>query len=775
MTSTAPKLLTEITPAGRLAAVNNVPTAQGFRIELTYADIYSKNVKKARIPIKGVATGNQVKVRGSIPQPAANDDYFYDEVRLIDGISGDEFARIYRDDRGHLDNVSAYKTSAIEYSITFSTLPENQITIVHDDNLASLSLDAHLSDKNAHADLFDSALTTVTNWGDLRNQKGVSGKMIFIAPPHAAGGVFYADMADKVSADNGATIVVANDGTRWKRVYEELRPEFFGAIGNGVADDTAAFVKMLETSRALGKKKVSGSLKYKITENIDFREIPVDFGDADFALSGEGKLTIGGHGGSSWNPDQRFGRVLNGRVVFDPNHYTHPSVVSMGAKGQRIYLKYVDYFQLYMSTDPATYPRDASQAYSTFDITFAIKIEFATDPRFDNAVNVDGAGSANQWCNENIFNLNRCLGLIIGGSYNHNCNLFIGGSFESHKSFIDVQRGNKNHFLHTRLEGVGFVRFGENTEGNVLERSYFGSTSGLILNVEDHGTLNRIETGIIDKSRATRIFEITPFTPRYNGFTDEFRHRQVSRMIKPAVNYGSLAYVEKFKLLGKKDILYFDFDGEKSKYAFELTVYDEKGNQLDANALQYSSGFLRPQSTKKFVGSPISNEYGLHRFMLLEKGVFYVAIKFYASNLKDECKSYRAAIDLFSKYPARQMVAQTAIPANPPTQYIGFQGDVIEYQGGKIWVELHVQSSVAVKHDNTITLPSGSLAVGQTLKVGDAIGIESPTGTVQWTTLSGVSGDVLTLAAPIEAWVDVGDSVYISRLTQIAEYVKAAA
>lgn len=774
MTSTAPKLLTEITPAGRLAAVNNVPTAQGFRIELTYADIYSKNVKKARIPIKGVATGNQVKVRGSIPQPAANDDYFYDEVRLIDGISGDEFARIYRDDRGHLDNVSAYKTSAIEYSITFSTLPENQITIVHDDNLASLSLDAHLSDKNAHADLFDSALTTVTSWDDLRNQTGVNGKMIFIAPPHAAGGVFYADMADKISADNGATIIVAQDGTRWKRIHDELRPEFFGAVGNGVADDTVAFVKMLEVSRALGKKKVLGNLKYKITQNIDFREIPVDMGDAEFALSEEGKLTIGGHGGSSWNPDQSFGRVLRGRVFFEPERYTKPSIVCIGAKRQRVYLKYVDYFQMYMSTDPATYPRDASQAYSTFDISFAIKIEFATDPRFDQAESVDGAGSANQWCNENIFNLNRCLGLIIGGSYPHNCNLFVGGCFETNKSFIDVQCGNKNHFLHTRLEGVGFVRFGENTQGNILERSYFGSTADLIFNVEDHGILNKVETGVIDKSRATRIFEITPFTPRYNGFVDEFRHRQVSRIIKPTVNYGTLAHVEKFKLVGKKDILYFDFDGDKSKYAFELTIYDEKGNQLDANALQYSSGFLRPQSTKKFIGAPVSNQYGLHRFMLLEDGVFYVAIKFQAGNVKDECKSYNVAIDLFGKYPARQMLVQKAIPANKPTQYIGFAGDVIEYKSGKVSVDLHIQTTAAAKNGSTITLASGALG-RETLKAGDAVGIESATGAIQWTTLASAEGEVLTLAEPLADWVAVGDSVYISRLTQIVEYVKAAA
>lgn len=149
-------LTTTITTAGYVAAANNSPDRNGYRIELKYCDIYSNGVKKGRFPVAGVRVGgNQVRVRATIT--SEREEYSYHEVRLIDGISNVEFAIIKRTDGGVMDYVSPYKKSTFSYNITFSTIAANRITITHDNNstAALAELDAHKTDANAHKALFD--------------------------------------------------------------------------------------------------------------------------------------------------------------------------------------------------------------------------------------------------------------------------------------------------------------------------------------------------------------------------------------------------------------------------------------------------------------------------------------------------------------------------------------------------------------------------------------------------------------------------------------------
>ena len=52
------------------------------------------------------------------------------------------------------------------------------------------------------------------------------------------GGHYKLDSADVTSTDNGGTIIVANDGGRWKLIRQEvISVKQFGAKGDGVADD----------------------------------------------------------------------------------------------------------------------------------------------------------------------------------------------------------------------------------------------------------------------------------------------------------------------------------------------------------------------------------------------------------------------------------------------------------------------------------------------------------------------------------------------------------
>lgn len=57
------------------------------------------------------------------------------------------------------------------------------------------------------------------------------------------GGFFSYDDSDSTSQDNNGTVIVTPGGKRWKRIIsgERVIPQWFGALGDGTTDDSAAF------------------------------------------------------------------------------------------------------------------------------------------------------------------------------------------------------------------------------------------------------------------------------------------------------------------------------------------------------------------------------------------------------------------------------------------------------------------------------------------------------------------------------------------------------
>ena len=90
---------------------------------------------------------------------------------------------------------------------------------------------------------------------------GGTGGIIFSGTGGAAGdgggGAYYYDSSDTTSADNGGTIIVAGDGARWKLANVlHLSVKQFGAKGDGVTNDTAAFIAAANAVDALGGGRV---------------------------------------------------------------------------------------------------------------------------------------------------------------------------------------------------------------------------------------------------------------------------------------------------------------------------------------------------------------------------------------------------------------------------------------------------------------------------------------------------------------------------------------
>ena len=95
----------------------------------------------------------------------------------------------------------------------------------------------------------------LANYSNLRAYAGAA-TQVRITDPGIAG-FFYYDAADTTSADNGGTIIVSLNGKRWKRVYSDaVNVKWFGAAGDGIADDTNA----IQAAINYCKEKLTGVL-----------------------------------------------------------------------------------------------------------------------------------------------------------------------------------------------------------------------------------------------------------------------------------------------------------------------------------------------------------------------------------------------------------------------------------------------------------------------------------------------------------------------------------
>lgn len=115
------------------------------------------------------------------------------------------------------------------------------VTLINDLNQASFPEHSAVSPeavKNAIKAI------NITSIADLRRLAGADGQVVVVKGyyadnPGVGGGLFYA--SQQSAADNGGTIIAGASGWTWYKFDTALTPEDFGARGNGITDDTAAF------------------------------------------------------------------------------------------------------------------------------------------------------------------------------------------------------------------------------------------------------------------------------------------------------------------------------------------------------------------------------------------------------------------------------------------------------------------------------------------------------------------------------------------------------
>ena len=97
----------------------------------------------------------------------------------------------------------------------------------------------------------DPAQGSASTISELRNlEPTIDGQQVNLLGHTVAGiggGVFYYDASDTTSPDNNGTVIVTADGKRWKRKLDgSVSIHMFGGIGNGINDDTSAFISVRE-------------------------------------------------------------------------------------------------------------------------------------------------------------------------------------------------------------------------------------------------------------------------------------------------------------------------------------------------------------------------------------------------------------------------------------------------------------------------------------------------------------------------------------------------
>lgn len=147
---------------------------------------------------------------------------------------------------------------------------------------------------------------------------------VHIADP-LLGGLFSRDEQDNATADNGVTVIVSTNGKRWKRMFTgAVCVEWFGAKGDGVTNDIAAFVAAMRYAQTVPGSTISYGDKgqvYRIAYTSTYPAIVIPT-RTTFVRAGGGYLLIDptllpaaapSGGSANWVP--AYGEITTGNAL----------------------------------------------------------------------------------------------------------------------------------------------------------------------------------------------------------------------------------------------------------------------------------------------------------------------------------------------------------------------------------------------------------------------------------------------------------------------------
>ena len=619
-------------------------------------------------------------------------------------------------------------------------------------------------------------------WGD-------SGAPIAVLPESGSAADVLIELAKPTGAGN---IGVSNGGTVQSEITElsfktgaVVTPEMYGDTSTPGAT-TAAFNAAANDCRITGAKLVAGANSYLISGDVNMRSVWCDFSGSTITVDTGKLFTIGGRAGTGINPEQVFGIIKQPQSwTLVPANYPNVTVRCMGAKGQTIRISQVDRIQFYQSTNPATFPDDASQAYSKFFIDLAVVLGVDTDPAYDGGPSVDGPASANQWFNENQFFLGRVISFYMRGSYRHNNNRIFGGCFETVNGYLNIQIGNKNHFMDLRCEGATSIVFGPNTLGNIVDVNWFSSEAQIYQQppaggtVIDNGTLNIIKDSRISPTNSDCVFLVTNNDVVYNGQSSNYNFRlATNRAIRSIPRTTARVIAESgFAESGKGDYFFAKAEsiaGSTSSYILRIYLYDKNKTIIPGDLSNLETSVFTSVFSDRVEGR-VTDLQPHHRFGILNANVKYVRMQLLTSGSASEDNASLVQVNRVARAQGRDR--RTELPdslngissfvTSAPTQFVGQVGTLIGGTANDYRCVFSLVTTLALSASTgatVLTLTTYTATGLGSIVVNDLIGIDTTDGSTHWTTVSAIGGGTLTLSLALPVAAFVNNLVYVARL-----------
>lgn len=167
-------------------------------------------------------------------------------------------------------------------------------------------------------------LNVYTNINDVTNLRGYEptkdGQVIYLkghTVEGKGGGLFRYDAADVTTPDdNGFTIVTTLGSNRWKRIADKVYVSHFGAIGDGVTDDTQAFIDTREYWKTQRRSNPAPGANPNNLSGTSWIHLPA----GDYLITGDGVLMDSGYTvrtvGMGWRGEGAKGSA---QILFQPS------------------------------------------------------------------------------------------------------------------------------------------------------------------------------------------------------------------------------------------------------------------------------------------------------------------------------------------------------------------------------------------------------------------------------------------------------------------------
>jgi hypothetical protein len=575
-----------------------------------------------------------------------------------------------------------------------------------------------------------------------------------------AKGVTKSSLKKRLDDDyNEVSSALAENESVLGNIVVDVMDSRFGAVGNGIVDDSDAFIAAAQYAKTNNKRLyLAPKYSLRITKNVNLRAIKeVDIqGEIKVDFNGIG-LTLGSD--NNLNVNQLISTVLlpQGGV----------GIRVIGAVNSNIKIGYCLNVQLYADSDLV----DGSYiAYNSFYLGRVDLLEFLTNPS-------PASGNVIQWINENKFFGGRLKEVKIDGTYQHNNNIFYSPVIEHAGTAINIQNGHSNHFIDCRCEYAGItVSFGVKTRNNTVEVSFMPNVNAIALGISTH--INLVDYGagnFIDYKRtkyvdSLTVFEVNTKDRNINGFMDK---KGYAPSLYPGIdnfllqtNWSTVFTSDFIPIDGIQTINYLS-----DKIAWNLFVYCYDSNKqpiaqtdnptyiVSGNAKWYQEGYYREDVALSGDKRVVVNKDGRLKYVkLVLKASNVCPIWFNNVRIWLEVLKYKTdKVIPFVSTKTKPVIVTSAI-----TSGIAELGEIIPKTTGGYY-----QCTLALSTTVTGSFAGGSTTIGLTsnaeVLTGDVIGIQLDNGATHWTKVTSNSGTVRSVETALPSATSSGKSIFVSR------------